>query len=192
MTHICYNHQVYKTMYNSVIIFAILLTNIVSLSFCFLKFPQPIFHLPIPNAACNNCGNSYERTIYRNYLLGLRKTRKLLTHNTLNSNNTVNAVNAVNAANNIDTLASIIDFTSEFVSNYTSSTNQTVAKHIIMGNIVLDVSNIKEIHIKTEKDVLVIELDKKKPDIQSVITNMNNADAIISSLSLVAKILNIT
>lgn len=151
--------------------------NIFALSIGFINFPQLKLDIPVLKAACNNCG---ERTIYRNYLLGLRKTRKLLT--TPNFTNT-------DVANNVNALAHIINFTSEFVSNYTSSSNETIAKHIIMGNIVLDVSNIKEIHIKTEKDVLIVELDKKKED--TIVPNMNNIETIINSLSLVTKILNI-
>lgn len=155
--------------------------NIISASLCFLNFPQPKIDLATPKAVCNNCGNINERTLYRNYLLGLRKTRKLLSQT------------ANTTTNNINALTSILDFTSEFVGNNSVSTNQTVAKHIIMGNIILDVSNIKEIHIKTENDVLIVELDKKKTDapIIPIVTNINNVDALINSLSLVAKILNI-
>ena len=154
---------------------AILLANIISISLCFLNFPRQ-YQLPIVKANCNNCG---ERTIYRNYLLGLRKTRKLLEQ-------TAN----VTTSSNTNTLASIVDFTSEFVNNYTVTTNQTVAKHIIMGNVILDVSNIKEIHITTNKDVLMIELDKRETVPNNPIVNINNVDALINSLSLVAKILN--
>lgn len=129
----------------------------------------------LPNI-CNGCN---ERMIYSRYLLGLRKTRKLL-------NNTTN----------VNALLSILNFTNAFVSNYSLSAlnntafnnTETGAKNIIMGNIVLDVSNVEYIHIITKKDKIIIELDKKNKDIFSV---MNNLDTYINTISLLGKILNI-
>jgi hypothetical protein len=114
------------------------------------------------SAKCTCCN---ERTIYRNYLIGLRQTRKLL--------------------NNTSNVASILNFTADFTNS------STFAKHVIMGNVILDVSNIKQIHIKTEKDILIIELDKKQADIQPIVTNINNIDGLINIVSLLAKMLNI-
>jgi hypothetical protein len=135
------------------------------------------------NQLCNplGCGCS-ERTIYRNYLLGLRKTRKMLNNSTNINNKTIN------------NLVSILNFTSKFVSNYTTINNtQMGAKNLVMANIILDVSNVKEIHIKTNKDVLIVELDKKERDyIPELFTNVNNIDNILSTISLLAKLLNIT
>lgn len=149
----------------------IFLTNML-LTLSFIDLNPILLKIPakmtLPLASCSNCG---ERTIYRNYLLGLRKTRKLL-------NNT----------SNVNTLSSIVNFTSEFIGNHTNQ-NDTIAKNIIMGNVILDVSNVKEIHIHTEKDVLIIELDKRKQDLP--ISNINNIDTLLTSISLIGKILNI-
>jgi nitrate reductase NapAB chaperone NapD len=124
------------------------------------------------------CGCS-ERTIYRNYLIGLRKTRKMLNNST--------------SIENINNLVSILNFTSKFVSNYTIINNTQVgAKNIVMANIILDVSNVREIHIKTNKDVLIVELDKTKQGaLPQLLTNVNNIDSILNTLSLLAKLLNI-
>jgi hypothetical protein len=61
-----------------------------------------------------------------------------------------------------------------------------------MGNVIIDVTNVKEIHIKTNKEAIIIELDKNKHDnLPALITNVNNLDSIISTLSLLSKILNL-
>jgi hypothetical protein len=111
-----------------------------------------------------------ERTLYKNYLIGLRKTKKLL-------------------ANNTNNLVSILNFTSE---NTILNNTQIGAKNLIMGNVIIDVTNVKEIHIKTNKEAIIIELDKNKHDnLPALITNVNNLDSIISTLSLLSKILNL-
>jgi len=107
-----------------------------------------------------------ERAIYKNYLIGLRKTKRLLS-------NATNIKNLNNVARD-----NIINNT------------QIGAKNLIMGNIVIDVSNVKEIHIKTDKQTLIIELDKKRDILPDLITNVNNIDNLLNTLSLLSKILN--
>ena len=129
---------------------------------------------------CQNNGCN-ERIIYRNYLLGLRQTRKILRNTT-----------------NINKLTSILNFTNDFMINnsYMLSPSQTIlnnteigAKNIIMGNIILDVSQVKKIYIKTDKDILYVELDKL--DRPNNIISINNLETILSTLSVMGKILNI-
>jgi hypothetical protein len=160
------------------ILFAIFVAIMANLSNSFLQLPQH-FQLAVQTAKTTHlCNPITERTIYRNYLIGLRKSRKLL-----------------NNATNIHTLSSILNLTTDFIPNQTMINNtQTAAKNIIMGNIVLDVSKVKEIHIKTDKDALIIELDKNKQDVSiptSLITGVNSLDNLITTLSLLSKVLNI-
>lgn len=120
-----------------------------------------------------------ERTIYKNYLLGLRKTRKLLS----NPNNTLQ-------------LNTIINFTSDYAQSlsqqYINNTDTTV-KNIIMGNVILDVSTVKYIQIKTSNDSIILELDKyqTKDNIINSINNINNIETLVNTLSILSKILNI-
>jgi hypothetical protein len=122
-----------------------------------------------------------ERTLYRNYLLGLRQTRKILKNTT-----------------SINKLTSIVNFTNDFIINnsYILPSSQKIlnnteigAKNIIMGNIILDVSQVKKIYIKTDKDILYIELDKL--DRPNNIISINNIETILSTLSVMGKFLNI-
>ena len=156
--------------------FLILINLMVSLSF--IKVWNMPFNMKITKASCNivpSC-ECNERVLYRQYLLGLRKTRRYL-HNTTNVNR----------------LVSILNFTSNFAQNHTTAVlnNTDVgAKNIIMGNIILDVSNVKEIHITTSKEKIIVELDKQKNDI-NVLDRISNVDSIISTILLLGQIINL-
>lgn len=135
-------------------------------------------NIPKCNSANQQCICN-EHVLYRKYLIGLRKTRKILQNNT-----------------NVNTMISILNFTNEYVkANNISVFNNTEvgAKNIIMGNIVLDVSNVKEIHIITKKDKIIVELDKKKDiiPITNVLSGINNIDSIITTIALIGKIMNV-
>jgi hypothetical protein len=119
----------------------------------------------------NNIG--CERTIYKNYLLGLRKTRKILS----NANNTLQ-------------INFISDYRQPLLLQYINNTENTV-KNIIMGNVIVDVSTVKYIHIKTSNDSITLELDKSEIKENNIISNINNVDTLVNTLSLLAKILNI-
>jgi len=137
------------------------------------------------NVRCNSLNNNCEckeQMIYRQYLIGLRKSRRLL-----------------NNASNINTLLSIANFTNQFINTYTTISNTTSfnnseigAKNIMMGNMVLDVSNVKYIKISTEKDTIIIELDKQqqKTDL-NLLERINNVETIINTVSLLGKIINL-
>jgi hypothetical protein len=129
----------------------------------------------------NNSCECKEQMIYRQYLIGLRKSRRL-----------------INNATNINTLVSIANFTNQFVSNYATISNNTTfnnteisAKNIIMGNMMLDVSNVKYIKISTEKDTILIELDKQPQRTDTnILEKINNMETIINTVSLLGKIVN--
>jgi len=168
-------------------IFLILLHIFLGNSFISILNP---FKQQLSNIKCQQLPyicNCNERVIYSRYLIGLRKTRRFL-----------------NNATNVNALGSIVNFTQEFVSNYSSVTTipmnatnniaifnntESGVKNIIMGNMVLDVSNVQQIHISTKKDKIIIELDKKQTDVFAVI---NNLDTYINTLSLLGKIINIS
>lgn len=164
------------------ILLALCVAIIANFSNSFVNLPIKAPKQDVTVQLCNPICNCNERTLYRNYLIGLRRTRKLLN-------------NSTNNINNINSLVSILNFTSKFVSNYTIINNTQVgAKSIVMSNIILDVSNVREIHIKTQKDVLIVELDKTRREhpLPQLLNNVNNLDSILNTLSLLAKILNIS
>lgn len=137
---------------------------------CFIN----MFPIKTDSIVSLNIANWNERKIYGSYLLGLRKSRKLLQNNY-----------------NKDDVDVIVNFTKTFLSNYSYVNNTEVkVQNIVMKNIVLDVSNIKQIHIKTKKDTLIIELDKNNKR-NSIISNANSLENLISAISLFGKIINI-
>lgn len=129
----------------------------------------------------NNCN---ERIIYKNYLIGLRKTRRYIRNST-----------------NINTLSLLVNYTNNFISNFEEekynsiNLNNTLigVKTITMGNVNLDVSNIKEIHIETRNDKLVIQLDKNKQNnnILNILEKINNIDTLINTLSFLNHLINL-
>lgn len=134
----------------------------------------------------NSCNReSRERLIYKNYLVGLRKTRRYITN-----------------SSNINSLVSIINFTNNFITNYTTpatyinnstyiNNTETIVKNIMMGNIILDVSNVKHIHITTSQDKIILELDKFKKNDVNFMEQINNLDSLLSTISILGKIMNI-
>lgn len=190
--------------------FFILINLFFACGFINIFHPTGNRHIITPYSKAKNNINAKrkDRNIYSKYLLGLRKTRRLLLNNT-----------------NVNTLSFIVNFTNEFVSNYTqnvisnttknSNTNmsihptittnpiitstyinntETVVKNIMMGNIVLDVSNVKHIQISTKKDEITIELDKRvqTADIQYLFDNINNLDVIVTTITMIGKIMNLS
>jgi hypothetical protein len=118
--------------------------------------------------------NINDRKIYGSYLLGLRKTKKLL---------------KINNDTKAD-LETIVKITNSLVSNYTYINNSNVkAKKIVMSNIVLDVSNIETIEITASNNSLNIELDKNQRD-SSIINNVNSIENIVSIITLFGKVVN--
>ena len=182
--HIKYTHQAYKMRE---LFYFIFMMCIYHLTYCFIQpgIPnhiKPLLCNPI-NIQCN------ERTLYSKYLIGLRKTRRLLKNTT-----------------NINT---IINFTNDFVTNYTYqkslqntvpsvtselniNNTETAVKSITMGNIVLDVSTVRHIYICTKKEKIILELDKRESNLLGVLQNINNIDSLVSTILLLGKILNIT
>lgn len=139
--------------------------------------PKNINCLPINN----NC-DCREQIIYRQYLIGLRKSRRLL-----------------NTTSNVNTLLSIANFTNQFITNYATINNSTAfnntevgVKNIMMGNMILDVSNVKYIKISTKKDTIIVELDKQIHNTDNnILDKINNLETIINTISLLGKIVNI-
>jgi hypothetical protein len=137
------------------------------------KIATFLFYIIYLSSAFSTNNIGCERTIYKNYLLGLRKTRKLLS----NANNTLQ-------------INFISDYRQPLLLQYINNTENTV-KNIIMGNVIVDVSTVKYIHIKTSNDSITLELDKSEIKENNIISNINNIDTLVNTLSLLAKILNV-
>lgn len=85
------------------------------------------------------------------------------------------------------------------VINNTGVNNDKFAKHLILSNIYIDVSTVKYIQISTRNETLIVELDKNNADISSASPNniynlmydIGKIETLVSSISLLLKMLNI-
>jgi hypothetical protein len=85
------------------------------------------------------------------------------------------------------------------VINNTGINNDKFAKHLILSNIYIDVSTVKYIKISTRNETLIVELDKNNADISSASPNniynlmydIGKIETLVSSISLLVKMLNI-
>lgn len=158
------------------------------------------------NIICN------EKFIYMKYLIGIRNFKKVYRIIKDNSNidiqNIINILNILNYINNTN-IANITENNPIFINNEvfnntsiiinnTNNNNDKIAKNLILSNIHIDVSKIKYIQISTRNDTLIIELDKNNADLAQEPNNINNyiydigkIDALLSSISLLMKFLNI-
>lgn len=134
--------------------------------------------------------NTCNRNIYKNYLLGLRKTKRYINNETFS--NIINSTNIfvlnynIFENNNIDNSTNIIEF----------NNTEVGVKNIIIGNINLDVSNVKNVYISTSKETIVLELDKKKYENTDkninkfLYTGLSNIDTIVATITFLTKIIN--
>lgn len=152
------------------------------------------------NPVCN------EKYIYMNYLLGLRNFKKV--YRVIKDTSNIDMQNIINILSNIN-ITQIANITenynySEHYNNYTNSMfiNNTggdsnkIVKNLILSNIYIDVSNVKYIQISTRNDTLLVELDKNNVETSAKTSNnimydITKIEALISSISLIMKVLNI-
>jgi len=156
------------------------------------------------NPVCN------EKYIYMNYLLGLRNFKKV--YRIIKDTSNIDMQNIINILSNIN-ITQIANITGNDNYNYNKSnsifinnTNDDITnndnklvKNIILSNIYIDVSNVKYIQISTRNDTLLVELDKNNVDASAATSNnMNNImyditkiETLVSSISLLMKVLNI-
>jgi hypothetical protein len=122
-----------------------------------------------------------QKFIYKNYLLSVRKVKKSMQHS-----NSVVDVNSIidSILNNMNTNTTTNNEAVIYLKkNETLIDNsELVAKKLVLSNIHIDVSNIKQIQISTKNDTLVVNLDKN---------NMQNNDMVRYELGKIDTLLNV-
>jgi len=141
------------------------------------------------NLFCN------EKFIYMKYLVGIRNFKKV--YRIIKDNSNIDTQNILNNIN-ITQLANIADNNynnSMFINNTHNNINNKTVKNLILSNIYIDVSNVKYIQISTRNDTLIVELDKNNANIEAPANNLmddiTKIETLVSSISLLMKILNI-
>ena len=149
-----------------------------------------------------------EKFIYMKYLIGIRNFKKVYRIIKDNSNidiqNIINIINIINNTQNVNITdnnsilinSSLFNNKSLLINN-TNINNDKIAKNLILSNIYIDVSNVKYIQISTKNDTLIVELDKNNLDtvasnnIHNLMYDIGKIEALVSSISLIMKVLNI-
>jgi hypothetical protein len=159
------------------------------------------------NIICN------EKFIYMKYLIGVRNFKKIYRiikdNSYIDIQNIINIINYINTTqianinennynNSIFVNNSLFHNTTLFINNTgINNNNNKIAKHLILSNVYIDVSNVKYIQISTKNDTLIVELDKNNADtassnnIHNLMYDISNIETLISSISLLLKVLNI-
>ena len=158
------------------------------------------------NMICN------EKFIYMKYLIGIRNFKKVYRiikdNNIIDIQNFINLINYINTTqianitennynNSIFVNNSLFHNSTLFINNTNINNNEKIAKNLILSNVYIDVSNVKYIQISTKNDTLIVELDKNNADtassnnIHNLMYDISNIETLISSISLLLKVLNI-
>ena len=149
------------------------------------------------NIICN------EKFIYMKYLIGIRNFKKV--YRIIKDNSNIDIQNIINILNYINNTQITNNNSSIFINNsmFDNNTNininnEKIAKTLILSNIYIDVSNIKYIQISTKNDTLIVELDKNNVEniafpnnIYNIMYDVTKIETLISSISLIMKVLNI-
>lgn len=149
------------------------------------------------NIICN------EKFIYMKYLIGIRNFKKV--YRIIKDNSNIDIQNIINILNYINNTQITNNNSSIFINNsmFDNNTNininnEKIAKTLILSNIYIDVSNIKYIQISTKNDTLIVELDKNNVEniafpnnIHNIMYDVTKIETLISSISLIMKVLNI-
>ena len=120
-------------------------------------------------------------------------------NNTQISNITGDDLAHKNHYNNSIYINNTLFHNNSLVINNTGINNDKFAKHLILSNIYIDVSTVKYIQISTRNETLIVELDKNNADISSASPNniynlmydIGKIETLVSSISLLLKMLNI-
>jgi len=149
------------------------------------------------NVVCN------EKFIYMKYLIGIRNFKRI--YRIMKDNSNIDVQNMINILNYINNSQITNNNTSIFINNsmFNNNTdininNEKIAKNLILSNIYIDVSNVKYIQISTKNDTLIVELDKNNAEtiassnnIHNIMFDITKIETLISSISLIMKVLNI-
>ena len=151
------------------------------------------------NAYHPKFANENEKYLYGNYLVTLRKFKRIINYNKIFNNmteQTKESVGAVGADRDTRDIKGIADDIYFNINNMIINNDQYIAKSISLANIKIDVSTVKYIHIFTKNDTITIELDKnndnsKNTEVGFINYDLGKIDSLISAISILMNLLNI-
>ena len=155
-------------------------------------------HPVVPSLQLMNSNNNLavcnEKYVYMRYLIGIRNFKRV--YRIVKDNHFADIQNAINILN-------ILNYLNHTHNNNNPNMNMdsdtiyininNTAKNLILSNIYVDVSTIKYIQISTRNDTLIVELDKNNANMntQNMMYDIGKIDNLLSSISLLMKLVNI-
>lgn len=131
-----------------------------------------------------------QKFIYKNYLLSVRKVKKSMQ----NSNSVVDINGIIDSVlSNINTNSTKNNEAVIYIKkNETLIDNsELVAKNLVLSNIHIDVSNIKQIHISTKNDTLIVNLDKNNIQNNDMVRyELGKIDTLLNVASIITSLMN--
>jgi hypothetical protein len=147
-----------------------------------------------PSLQLRNSNNNLilcnEKYMYLKYLIGIRNFKRV--YRIFKDNHFADIQNAINILNVLNYLNNTQIMTEDNFGNprYINNTDK-IAKTLILSNIHIDVSAVKYIQISTKNDTLIVELDKNNNANNNVLYEIGKIDNLLSSFSLLMKLVNI-
>lgn len=131
-----------------------------------------------------------QKFIYKNYLLSVRKVKKSMQHS-----NSVVDINSIidGILGSINTNTTTQKEAIIYLKNNETliDNNELVAKNLVLSNIHIDVSNIKQIHISTKNDTLIVNLDKNNVHNNDMARyELGKIDALLNVASILTTLMN--
>jgi len=131
-----------------------------------------------------------QKFIYKNYLLSVRKVKKSMQHS-----NSVVDINSIidGILGSINTNTTTQKEAIIYIKNNETliDNNELVAKNLVLSNIHIDVSNIKQIHISTKNDTLIVNLDKNNVQNNDIARyELGKIDALLNVASILTTLMN--
>jgi hypothetical protein len=180
----------YWIRFATLVALATLLTRFTD-GFIFLNSKK---HPVIPSLQLRNSNNlavCNDKYVYMKYLIGIRNFKRV--YRIIKDNHLADIQNAINILNYLNNTHNNNNPNMNMDSDTIYININNTAKNLILSNIYIDVSTIKYIQISTKNDTLIVELDKNNVNMntQNMMYDISKIDNLLSSISLLMKLVNI-
>jgi hypothetical protein len=170
------------------------------LALAFIEIAESYLNVPLLNLRKNkttslslskkNIMDNNQKFIYKNYLLSVRKVKRsmLYSNSAVDINGIIDSILS-NMNTNTTTNNEAVIYLKK---NETLIDNsELVAKNLVLSNIYIDVSNIKQIHISTKNDTLIVNLDKNNIQNNDMVRyELGKIDALLNVASIITSLMN--
>lgn len=170
------------------------------LALAFIEIAESYLNVPLLNLRKNkttslslskkNIMDNNQKFIYKNYLLSVRKVKRSMqySNSAVDINGIIDSILS-NMNTNTTTNNEAVIYLKK---NETLIDNsELVAKNLVLSNIYIDVSNIKQIHISTKNDTLIVNLDKNNMQNNDMVRyELGKIDALLNVASIITSLMN--